>query len=77
MRKLPKKERKKYNKLKQQLAQERKKQNQKKSNKESNIVYNYDKCDFPIAYSEKRLVEGWYDFNDSTVKPIMPGTLQK
>jgi hypothetical protein len=39
-------------------------------------VFDFDKCDFPIPYSEKRLVEDWYDFNDSTVRPIFPGTLQ-
>lgn len=29
-----------------------------------------------MSYSEKRLIEGWYDFNDSTVTPILPGKLQ-
>lgn len=36
----------------------------------------FDLCDFPIAYSSKSLVENWFEFNDSTVTPIMPGTLQ-
>ena len=40
------------------------------------MEYDYDECDFPIAYSEKRLIEGWYDFNDSSVTPILPGKLQ-
>jgi len=29
-----------------------------------------------LPYSEKRLIEGWYDFNDSGVSPIQPGKLQ-
>jgi len=33
-------------------------------------------CDFPLPYSERRLVEDWYNFNDSTVQPIRPGELQ-
>jgi len=36
----------------------------------------FDKCDFPIAYSDPKLVQKWFDFNDSTVRPIFPGTLQ-
>lgn len=36
----------------------------------------FDLCDFPVAYSDKRLVSDWFEFNDSTVTPIMPGTLQ-
>ena len=40
------------------------------------IEYDYDECDFPIPYSERRLVEGWFDFNDSSVTPILPGKLQ-
>ena len=33
-------------------------------------------CDFPIPYSSPELATNWFDFNDSTVRPIMPGTLQ-
>ena len=33
-------------------------------------------CDFPIPYSEGRLVENWFDFNDASVNPIRPGELQ-
>jgi hypothetical protein len=28
-----------------------------------------------LPYSEKRCIEGWFDFNDSTVTPILPGKL--
>jgi hypothetical protein len=38
-------------------------------------VLNYDKCDFPIPYSDKRLVQNWFDFNDASVTPLMPGAL--
>ena len=33
--------------------------------------------DFPIPYSDIELAKHWFDFNDSMVEPIMPGTLQK
>ena len=33
-------------------------------------------CDFPVPYSDKNLARNWFNFNDSTVTPIMPGTLQ-
>ena len=49
-------------------------QNQKKKPKEKDL--NYDMCDFPIPYSCPELATNWFDFNDSTVRPIMPGTLQ-
>lgn len=57
-----------------------KNKNKKKDNdkpKESNEVaeYDYSLCDFPIAYSESRLVENWFEFNDATVSPIRPGDL--
>ena len=28
-----------------------------------------------MPYSEKRLIDDWYEFNDSSVRPITPGTL--
>ena len=37
----------------------------------------YSKCAFPIPYSDPELGKHWFDFNDSAVEPIMPGTLQK
>lgn len=40
------------------------------------VELDYSKCDFPIPYSEQRLVENWYEFNDSSVTPIQPGVLQ-
>lgn len=33
-------------------------------------------CDFPIAYSKVDLIKNWFEFNDSTVTSILPGTLQ-
>ena len=39
-------------------------------------MVDYDKCDFPIPYSKPALAHRWFDFNDSTVRPIYPGTLQ-
>ena len=47
-----------------------------KKEKKEEIELNYDECDFPLPYSEKRCIEGWFDFNDSTVTPILPGKLQ-
>ena len=55
--------------------QKKEKKNQKNQNKET-IELDFTKCDFPIPYSEQRLVEDWYEFNDSSVTPIYPGTLQ-
>ena len=40
------------------------------------IELDYSKCKFPIPYSDDRLVDDWFEFNDSTVTPIQPGTLQ-
>ena len=48
---------------------------QKKKEKKEEIEFNYDECDFPLPYSEKRCIEGWFDFNESTVTPILPGKL--
>lgn len=64
--------------MQQQKAKELREKQQKKGDdkkKDTDIEYNYDECDFPLPYSEKRLIEGWYDFNDSSVTPILPGKL--
>jgi hypothetical protein len=64
--------------MQQQKAKEQREKQQKKGEdkkKDTDIEYNYDECDFPLPYSEKRLIEGWYDFNDSSVTPILPGKL--
>lgn len=54
-----------------------KKKKKKKEKKEKEIVdLDFSKCDFPIAYSSKRLVQDWYEFNDSAIGPIQPGVLQ-
>ena len=56
-----------------------KKKNKNKKNvpdKKDKIDLDFSKCDFPIPYSEQRLVEDWYEFNDSTITPIHPGLLQ-
>ena len=47
----------------------------KKNKKDTEIEYDFDECDFPLPYSDPRLAQGWYDFNDSTVSPILPGKL--
>ena len=52
------------------------KKNKKKEEKTHEQELDFSKCDFPIPYSEQRLVENWYEFNDSTVTPIYPGVLQ-
>lgn len=44
--------------------------------KKASVELDYDLCDFPVAYSKPSLVQNWFEFNDSTVRPIMPGTLQ-
>jgi hypothetical protein len=65
--------------MQQKKAKEQREKQQKKGEdkkKDTDIEYNYDECDFPLPYSEKRLIEGWYDFNDSSVTPILPGKLQ-
>ena len=54
-----------------------KKNKNKNKNKDKEVTFeDYSQCDFPLPYSDKRLIEGWYEFNDATVKPITPGTLQ-
>lgn len=51
-------------------------QGKKNKNKDKDIIeLDFSKCDFPIAYSEQRLVDNWYEFNDSTVVPIQRGVL--
>jgi len=50
---------------------------QKKEKKEKEVTeLDFSKCDYPLPYSEHRLLEDWYEFNDSSVVPIYPGTLQ-
>ena len=39
------------------------------------VELDYDLCDFPIAYSKASLAHNWFDFNDSSVTPILPGKL--
>lgn len=39
-------------------------------------MLDFDKCDFPIPYSKPSLAHRWFDFNDSTVRAIYPGSLQ-
>jgi hypothetical protein len=54
------------------------KKNQKKEEKEKLLVdLDFSLCDFPLPYSDAELTKNWFDFDDSTVTPIMPGTLQK
>jgi len=40
------------------------------------VELDFDMCDFPIAYQNKDCIYNWFDFNDSTVTPILPGKLQ-
>lgn len=40
------------------------------------MEYEYDECDFPLPYSDRRLIENWFCFDDSSVFPILPGKLQ-
>jgi len=54
----------------------RQKKREQKEEEKKEIIYEYDECDFPIPYSDKRLALNWFDFNDSTVTPILPGKLQ-
>ena len=64
----------------QSKATGKKKQKQKNQKKEQpkkeTVEFDFDLCDFPLPYSRPELVQNWFDFNDSTVRPIMPGTLQ-
>ena len=53
-----------------------KKNNKNKGNEKEVTYEDYSKCDFPLPYSDKRLIQGWYEFNDATVNPIAPGILQ-
>ena len=39
------------------------------------VELDYDNCDFPIPYSCPSLTHNWFDFNDSSVTPILPGKL--
>ena len=38
---------------------------------------NFDECDHPIKYQNKKLSERWFEFNDSIIHPIRVGKLQK
>ena len=61
----------------QQNTKKNKNQNQQKSKKNEKKDLDFSLCDFPIPYSDIELGKHWFDFNDSTVEPIMPGQLQK
>ena len=52
------------------------KNNDKQKDSKETTELDFTMCDFPIPYSESRLVENWFEFNDSTVTPIRPGALQ-
>lgn len=55
-----------------------KKRNKKNKNKKPvRVEVDMSKTDFPIPYSDARLVEDWYEFNDSHIKPIYPGHLEQ
>ena len=60
----------------QKEKKEKQKQKDKSQTNKNNLDLDFDKCDFPIEYSDKALVKNWFCFDDSVVKPIMPGTLQ-
>lgn len=49
---------------------------QKKEKEKEVTELDFSKCDYPLPYSEHRLLEDWFEFNDSSVVPIYPGTLQ-
>ena len=61
-----------------QAQNKKKKQQQAQTTpkkKKEKTELDYTKCDFPIPYSDIELGKHWFDFNDSTVTPIMPGQL--
>ena len=59
------------------MTKKAKKKNKKKNNKPKEVVeLDFSKCDFPIKPSRPDLAQNWYEFNDSSVTPIYPGTLQ-
>ena len=37
----------------------------------------YDLYDYPLPYDNVALLEGWFDFNDSSVIPILPGRVAR
>lgn len=36
----------------------------------------FDETDYPIPYTNKQLLDRWFDFDDSNVVPIQGGRLQ-
>ena len=78
--KMSKRARKRYNEKK---NKQNKKKNQNNNNnqqqkkKKDQVDLDYTQCDFPLPYSDIELGKHFFDFNDSTVDPIMPGQLQK
>lgn len=67
--------------LEEKNEEKNKNKNNKKKNKDKQknkevVELDFSKCEFPIPYSRNELVENWYEFNDSSVNPIYPGTLQ-
>ena len=65
-------------KRKQQAAEEE--ESKEESKKEEDEVeeekkYDFSRCDFPMAYSDRELAKHWFEFNDTVVKPVMPGEL--
>lgn len=49
---------------------------QKENKVKEFIELDYSKCKYPLPYSEDRLLDNWFEFNDSTITPIYSGTLQ-
>ena len=62
-------------KKKEEENKNKKKKNKKEKKEKEIIELDYIKCAFPIPYSDERLLENWFEFNDSAVTPIYPGTL--
>lgn len=60
---------------KKEYEEENKAKKKKKEKQKDVVELDYSKCKFPLPYSEERLLDDWFEFNDSGVTPIYSGTL--
>ena len=58
-----------------ETKEESKEESKEEEEEEEEKKYDYSRCDFPMAYSDPELAKHWFEFNDTVVKPVMPGEL--
>ena len=76
--------------MKKKIANRKKVEKEKANKEEANKVkskaqiarelkqeWNYEQCNFPLRYKYPGSAKNWFEFNDNSVTPVLPGTLQR